>query len=55
MPIWVKAVIVNAVLDNIDDVAEMLRKEAKKTDNKLDDVIVDTFVDGLRIFLSAMK
>lgn len=55
MPVWVKGILVGAVLDNLDDIEVWLKDEAKKTDNKLDDALVDVFIGGVKALLTALK
>lgn len=55
MPIWVKGILIETVLDNIDEISNFLKREAKKTDNQLDDALVDIFIHGSRALLTALK
>jgi hypothetical protein len=43
------------VLDNMDTIRDFLKAEAQKTDNSLDDMIVNVSVDWFEGFLKELK
>lgn len=46
-----KEIAIGVALDKMDDIREFLALEAAKTDNKLDDMMVDTICDWATEFL----
>ena len=50
-----KGLLITILIDRMDDIRSFLRKEAAKTDNQLDDALVDIVCDWGLKFLKEQK
>ena len=50
-----KGLLITILIDRMDDIRSFLRKEAAKTDNQLDDALVDVVCDWGLKFLKEHK
>lgn len=48
-------VVIQFGLDNLEEFRKFLQEQAKKTDNKIDDYMVDVICDWAKGFLEAAK
>lgn len=52
---YIKCMVIGIVIDSMDTIREYLHSEALKTDNKLDDAMVDTLCDWATDFLEGLR
>tara|TARA_B100001094_G_scaffold10800_1_gene9665 strand:- start:158 stop:340 length:183 start_codon:yes stop_codon:yes gene_type:complete len=50
-----KGLLITILIDRMDDIRSFLRQEAAKTDNQLDDALVDIVCDWALKFLKEQK